>query len=136
MVEHINILMASGHWAEAKAASQKVIFEHPTCASAHAYLGLCLFHERKWQEAYVEFERATLLDPHYWQAGFKMAECLDKMQQYNKAYEVALEWQRVNPNDSHLNHFIHGLIPFLQEEITEGWQIAKHGQPHNVTLTH
>ena len=132
MVEEIGGLMQQARWPEAKAASQRFVFERPTCAEAHAYLGICFFHERNFEEARKSFDRAVTLEPRYWQAGFKLAQCLDQLLRYEDAYEVALHWQSVNPNDPHLNGFIHGLKPFVKEKVSDGWQIARDGIQHNV----
>jgi tetratricopeptide (TPR) repeat protein len=136
MIEAIAALMGRGAWEEAKAASQKLVFDRPTAPEAHAYLGLCYYHESKWEDALKCFERATLLNPQYWEAGAKMALCLDHLLRFDEAYEVATYWQRIHPSDRSLNALVDGLSHHLTEKVTDGWQKSMDKPVHIIEFTH
>lgn len=134
MVDGIRGLMQQGKWEDAKAASEKLVFEHPTYAPAHAHLGICNYQTGQFGDAAKNFERATLLDPQYWEAGIKHAQCLDRLQKFDEAYTVATHWQRFRPNDVALQRLIHGLSFHLSQKVTDGWQKSVTPMHHNVTL--
>ena len=135
MVDEIRTLMQQGKWEDARAACEQLIFEHPTYAPAHAHLGICNFHANQFTDAAKNFERATMLDPHYWEAGIKHAQCLDRLQKYDEAYTVATHWQVIRPSDPTLAQMIKGLTYHLSAKITDSWQISSKPMHHNVTLS-
>jgi Flp pilus assembly protein TadD len=120
-VEEIGRFMAAGQWEGAKAASEELVNERPTLPAAHAYLGLCHYHFSDFAEAEKCFRRATTLDPHYWEAGIKHVQCLDRLQQFEEAYEVAQYWQKEQPNNATIAGLVHGLS-FHAQGRTDAWQ--------------
>lgn len=135
MIQEIVALMSQGRWSEAKAAADKMVFSLPTSAEGHAYQGLCLFHEQQWEAAISSFERATTLNPHYWEAGFKLAECYDRLMRYDEAYEVGVRFQEIHPGDRSFNAFVDGLSHHLTDKVTDGWQKSKDQPAHTIHFT-
>lgn len=135
MTEEIRAFMAKGAWSEAKAASQQYVNNLPTNAEAQAYLGLCYFHEANFGEALKCFERATELNPKYWEAGLKVVQCLDRLCRQEEAYAAAVHWQHVHPNDPTLNFLATSLKKYESQAVTDGWQKSKYKPEHHVTFS-
>ena len=132
MTEVITALMAKGAWAEAKVESEKYVDRLPCNADAQAFLGLCLFHEQQWEKALDCFNKATNLNPKYWQAGLKAAQCLDRLVRLDEAYAAAKHWQDVYPNDHQLNFLVNSLKRYENASTTDGWQKSKYKPDHHV----
>ena len=135
MIESIAALMGQGAWAQAKEESKKLIDQRPTMAEAHAYLGICLYHESNFEEALKSFQRATTLNPHYWQAGTKLVQCLDRLQRFEEAYEAALHWQNEAPSDRTLQSLVNGLSHHVSGKSHDSWQKSTKPMFHNVQIT-
>lgn len=134
MLEEAVSLMSKGDWCGAEAELDRVLDQRPTFAPGYAHKGLCLYHQSKFAEAAVWFERATNLDPHYWEAGTKLVQCLDRLMRYEEAYALALKWQRERPNDATLAGLVHGL-GLHAEGPKEAWQLTvNYDQFHYVEL--
>jgi tetratricopeptide (TPR) repeat protein len=123
--------MRAGHWDAALAEAQAGILELPTHAGYHAFVGLCHFRKGDYHKAVDPFKRATILDPGMWQAGFKLAQCYDKMRLYEEAHATAKEFLRVAPND----HGLQGLVLALQPMVTEG-RIESWEQTRRLDVVH
>ena len=118
---HIEGLLAQGKLAEAAESCQVAILRHPTNARFHAYLGMSLFRTEQFAPAESSFRRATLLDPKFWEAGVKHAQCLYQLRNFEEAYKVAMEWAKVRPADNTLRGLIEFLKPLIQGE-RQGWE--------------
>jgi tetratricopeptide (TPR) repeat protein len=118
-------LMRQGRWDEAMHASKSALQVQPTNAKLQAYLGLCLFQQQDWPGAASAFQKATALQPDFWQAGAKLAQSYERMRRYPEALEVAKEFLRVQPNDITLQGLIRYLTPMVHTR-TEGWERTAH----------
>lgn len=119
--------MQAQDWAGAAAACVDGLRAMPTNPKLHAYLGLCLFHSQRFEEAEQSFQRATTLDPQFWQAGVKHAQTLDRLGKYEEAYDVAKCWQRLAPNDRTLSALLMGLeMRGLDHGPKQGWERTRH----------
>jgi Flp pilus assembly protein TadD len=114
--------MRQGDWEGAKAATQAALLQVPTNPHLHAYLGICFFRQNRFEEAEPCFRRASTLDPGFWQAGAKHAQCLYQLRRREEAYQVAKHWSSVNPNDNTLRGLIHTLQHQVRGTHQEGWE--------------
>jgi tetratricopeptide (TPR) repeat protein len=118
-------LMRQGNWDDAMLACRSALQVQPTNAKMHAYLGLCQFQKQDWQGAAGSFQKATALQPDFWQAGAKLAQSLERMRRYPEALDVAREFARVQPNDITLQGLIRYLTPMVRNRV-EGWERTAH----------
>lgn len=118
----IEAMMQRGDWPGALVATQAALQVTPTNPKLHAYLGLCYFRQNDFVNAEVSFRRAATLDPNFWEAGAKHAQCLDRLRRYEEAYEVAKHWQRINPRDRTLQGLLLGLEGQVRGNRTERWE--------------
>jgi Flp pilus assembly protein TadD len=136
MTHEVEVLIQQGRWAEAHAACQKLVEEHPTTPKLHGFLGYCLMKMNRIQEAEAEFRKAVTLDPNYWEAGIKLAQCLDRMLKFKEALQVAEFYLHMRPNDPGLQALVNGLRRQAGAVEEESWQKnVKKGTQHNVTLS-
>ncbi len=78
--------------AQAEAASSRALKLDPELAEAHASRGLTLTYQRRFDEAFREFERAMELDPNLYEAPWYYARALQaegKLEQASELYEKA-----------------------------------------------
>lgn len=118
----VEALMARGQWDEAIVACKSALQVTPVNPKMNAYLGMCYFRKNDFASAIEPFRRATLLDPKFWQAGAKLAQCYDRLRRYEEAYATAREWIKVNPNDHTLQGLIHALEHQVQGNRRDGWE--------------
>ncbi|MBS1717910.1 MAG: tetratricopeptide repeat protein [Armatimonadetes bacterium] len=109
MTQEIEQLMSSGNWDAAQAACQKAIDDHPGNAKLVAYMGLMLFRKNQYEAASEYFRKAFVLEPKFWEAGLKLAQCLDRLMRYDEALKVAYEVRGIKQNDATLSVLISGL---------------------------
>ncbi|HWD38327.1 MAG TPA: tetratricopeptide repeat protein [Fimbriimonas sp.] len=129
----IEALMQEGKWEDAEHASRAALQVHPTSAKLHAYLGICLFRQNKFEPAAESFKKSTLLDPNFVDAGVKHAQCLDRLQRYEEAFVVANDWLKVRPSDRTLQGIVHGLQHHVRGNRTDGWERTAH-YAHRIIL--
>ena len=125
-------LIRHHEWSRAKTAAEKLLETQPTNSLLHAYRGLCYFEEENWAVAAESFRRATFLDPKYWQAASKLAECYQRLHKYREGLEVCQEFIIVNPNDPALE----SLLQYFQEMAKlplQGWERTSH-LAHEITM--
>jgi tetratricopeptide (TPR) repeat protein len=130
----IEALMKQRDWEGAAVQCKALLQLQPINPRAHAYLGLCHFYKSEWETAAGCFSKATALDPNYWEAGAKLAQCLQRQHKYTEAYEVAREWLHVQPND----HTLQGLVDFLAPLAggrKDGWERTQ-GMSRHIEFTH
>jgi tetratricopeptide (TPR) repeat protein len=118
-------LMKQAKWDDAMMACKAALQVQPTNPKMQAYFGLCLFQQQDWPAAASAFQKATALDPNFWQAGVKLAQALERMRQYDQALEVARQFLLVQPNDISLQGLIRYLTPMVRGR-TEGWERTAH----------
>ncbi len=122
----IEQLMQQQQWDDAIVHCKAALQLQPTNAKLHGYHGMCHFRKREYELAVEPFRKACALDPHFWQAGAKLAQCYDRLKRFEEAYEVAVEWLRVHPCD----HTLQGLAEALQYQVkgnkVEGWERTAH----------
>jgi len=122
----IDALMQKGQWDDAIVECKAVIQVQPTNARVYGLLGMCHFRKGDYQGAIDPFRKASVLDPKFWEAGAKLAQCYDRLKRYEEAYEVAQEWLRVRPQD----HTLQGLVEALRYQVrgnkVEGWERTAH----------
>jgi len=114
--------MQRGDWDAAITECKGALQVTPTNAKIRAYLGMCLFRKNEFALAAEEFRKATTLDPNFWQAGTKLAQCLDRLRRHEEAYEVARHWLRVMPADHTLQGLVLGLEYQVRGNRQEGWE--------------
>ncbi len=122
----IEQLLALGRLDEAQVECQAAIQVQPTNPKLHAYLGMCYFRRSEWLPASESFRRATALDPGFWQAGCKLAQCLDRMRRYDEALAVAKEFAHVQPNDNTLQGLVVLLSDLAKGDRKDGWERTSH----------
>lgn len=133
MTEEVEQMMARGAWAEAQARSAELVQAHPANAKLHGYLGLCLFRQQNFSAAADCFRKALLLDDKFWEAALKLAQCHDRLLQYDEALSAAKIAHKLRPSDPTINVLINGLERQVTESLTDGWQ--KTTVRHNVSLS-
>jgi len=135
MTKEVELLMQQGKWQDAATQCQNLIQQQPAIPKLHGYLGFCLMKMNNIQGAEAAFRRAITLDPNYWEAGIKLAQCLDRMLKYKEALQVAESFLPHRPNDPALNALINGLRRQAGAVEEESWQKSVKGGWHNVTLS-
>ena len=130
----IEAIMATGDWDSAIAACRTGLMSTPCNPKIHAYLGMCFFRKGDFANAIEPFRRATLLDPKFWQAGAKLAQCYDRLRRFEEAYSVAKEWIRVQPNDPTLQGLVFALENQVKGNRLDGWERTR-GLAHKVTFS-
>jgi tetratricopeptide (TPR) repeat protein len=87
---------------------------------------MCHFRKAEYDLAVEPFRKASILDPNFWEAGAKLAQCYDRLKRYEEAYTVAKEWLHVRPSD----HTLQGLVEALKHQVrgnkVEGWERTAH----------
>lgn len=134
MDTQICALMQQGKWDEAEKAARSWVMAQPANAKAQAMLGLCHYHFARFDAAAECFKTSIALDPHFADAGFKLCECFDRLQEYEKALGVAQEFRAQNPNDVRFERFAKAMQQHVPEKITDSWQLTAKPQ-HNVSLS-
>ncbi|MBI5706185.1 MAG: tetratricopeptide repeat protein [Armatimonadetes bacterium] len=124
MISDIEALMEQGKWDEAETALVSFTFNHPENPQGHAYLGLCYERNHLFERAADQFQRAVALEPHYWEAGRKLFQCLDKLGRAREALNVARDVHNLRPSDK----MIEQAIERLENELGE----SKIGVPPKV----
>jgi Flp pilus assembly protein TadD len=120
-IAHIELLMQKRDWAGAADACRTELDVHPTSARVHGYLGMALFRLDAFADAATSFQRAVALDPNFWEAGVKLAQCLTQLRHYEEAFKVANEWLHVQPNNNTLQGLLEFLKPMVRGE-TQRWE--------------
>ena len=136
MIGEVEELIQLGKWAEAQTKTEQFLAMQPCNAKANAYLGLCYFRVGKFEEAIPPLKRAIALDEHYWEAGTKLAQSLDRLQRYEEALEIVNQFLHDRPSDPTLLHLQAGLSRNVSEKITDSWQKSTQLDWHRVELTH
>jgi tetratricopeptide (TPR) repeat protein len=122
----IEDLMRKQAWDDAIVECQAILQVQPTSARLYGYLGMCHFRKGEFQLAIEPFRKACILDPNFWEAGAKLAQCYDRLKRYEEAYEVAKEWLRVQPCDHTLQGLVDGLKLQVHGSAVEGWERTAH----------
>jgi tetratricopeptide (TPR) repeat protein len=135
MTREVEILMQQGKWQEALAECQKLIQQQPAIPKLHGYLGFCYMKLNQIPQAEAAFRKAITLDPNYWEAGIKLAQCLDRMMKYKEALQIAEHYQHMRPNDPALASLVNGLRRQAGAVEEESWQKSVKGGWHNITLS-
>ena len=99
----------------------------------HAYLGISLFKQSKFELAAESFRRATLLDPKFVDAGTKLAQCYDRLRRYEEAYTEANEWLKLSPANRTLQGIVRALELQVKGNRKDGWERTAHFA-HTVTF--
>ena len=122
----IDGLMQQQAWDDAIIECQAALQLQPTNSRLYGYLGICFFRKGEYHLAIDPFRKACVLDPNFWEAGAKLAQCFDRLHRYEEAYEVATEWLKVRPNC----HTLQGLVEALKYQVrgnkVEGWERTAH----------
>jgi tetratricopeptide (TPR) repeat protein len=77
--------LASGHYADAEKAFEKLRQLEPGTAEVHANLGLIYFQERKFEDAILALKRALKLKPTLTKTDNLLAMSLSEIGRYNEA---------------------------------------------------
>lgn len=119
--EGIEELMRKGDWDGACKACEAILQIQPTNAKVLGLMGMCQFRSSDFVGAETTFRKATALDPHFIDAGIKLAQCLERQKRYEEAFNEASEWQKQRPNDRILS----GMVEFLRPHARgnkQGWE--------------
>ena len=127
--------MQQGKWPEAVAACRALIQEQPVNPKLQGMLGYCCMRMNDVTQAEAAFRKAITLDPNYWEAGVKLAQCLDRMMRYKEALQIAESYLPMRPNDPALVALVNGLRRQAGAQEEESWQKSTKGGWHNVTLS-
>lgn len=122
----IELLMQTQQWDDAIVECKAALQLQPTNAKLYGYLGCCYFRKGDFRSAIEPFRKASVLDPKFWQAGAKLAQCYDRLKRYEEAYETAVEWLRVQPSDHTLQGLVDGLKHQVKGNKKEGWERTAH----------
>ncbi len=133
MTEEVEQMMGRGDWDGAFTSCQQLIADHPSSAKLHGYIGLCLYRRTDYAGAAASFRTALLLDEKFWEAALKLAQCLDRMMQYDEALDAAKAAHKLRPSDPTINVLVNGLERQVTEKSADGW--AKTTIRHNVTIS-
>lgn len=122
MLQTIEQLMRTGNWQAVESACRDLLLTHPTNPKVHAYLGLSYFKRGFYEQSVDPLKRATILDPNFADAGFKLAQALNQTRRYKEALQVAREYHHICPN----NAVLEGMIEFLSSkrgvEESDAWE--------------
>jgi tetratricopeptide (TPR) repeat protein len=122
----IDGLMLEHRWDDAILECKAVLQLQPTNARLWGYLGMCHYRKGEFHLAIEPFRKASVLDPNFWQAGAKLAQCYDRLKRYEEAYVIAKEWLAVRPNDHTLQGLVDGLKHQVKGNKKEGWERTAH----------
>ena len=126
--------MAAGNWTQAADEAKAVIAEHPTSAKAWAYLGWALARLGRPSESVEPLRKAIILEPHFWQASFQLAQILDRLGRYPEALQHAREALRDKPGHDPIEGLIRGLERQVPDELTDAWQLSVMPMFHTVVM--
>lgn len=135
MFEAIETAMAAGRWTEAADLCRQMIAEHPTAAKLYAYLGWCEVQLDRPSAAIQPLRTAVILEPHYWQASFQLAQVLDRVGRYEEALQAAHDALRDKPGHPPIVSLIRGLERQVPEKITDAWQVSSKPIFYTIELT-
>jgi len=136
MLEPIEGAMAAGKWNEAAEMCSELIAEHPTTAKLYAYLGWCNAQRGRPLESIEPLRKAVILEPHFWQASFQLAQILDRLGRYAEALQHARDALKDRPGHAPIEGLIRGLERQVPEAITDSWQISTKPMFYTVEITH
>ena len=122
----IDGLMLEHRWDDAILECKAVLQLQPTNARLWGYLGMCHYRKGEFHLAIEPFRKASVLDPNFWQAGAKLAQCYDRLKRYEEAYVIAKDWLAVRPNDHTLQGLVDGLKHQVKGNKKEGWERTAH----------
>src|SRR5256885_14964727 len=109
MTREVEALMQQGKWNEALTECQKLIEQQPVNPRAHGYLGMCFMRLNKFAEAEPAFRKAITLDPNFWEAGVRLAQCLDRQLKDKEGLQIAEHYLKMRPHDHALQTLVNGL---------------------------
>ena len=133
--EGIEALMQRQAWDDAIVECKATLQLQPTCSKLYGYLGMCYFRKGEYTHAIEPFRKASVLDPNFWQAGAKLAQCYDRLKRYEEAFEVASEWLKVHPSDHTLQGLVEGLRYQVHGNRLDGWERTAH-LAHQIKFAH
>jgi tetratricopeptide (TPR) repeat protein len=136
MLEPIEGAMAAGKWNEAADMCIGLIAEHPTTAKLYAYLGWCYAQLGRPVDSVEPLRKAVILEPHFWQASFQLAQLLDKMGRYAEALQHARDALKDKPGFTPIESLIRGLERQVPDKITDAWQVSAKPLFYTVQITH
>jgi len=113
-------------WDDAIIECKAALQLQPTNARLWGYLGMCHYRKGEFQLAIEPFRKASVLDPRFYQAGAKLAQCYDRLKRHEEAYATAKEWLAVQPSDHTLQGLVEGLKHQVKGNKKEGWERTAH----------
>jgi predicted Zn-dependent protease len=135
MLQEVEGLMQKGQWDDAITRLQAILQMQPVNARLHGYLGVCYYKKNKFEEAATEFRKAVTLEPHFWEAGVKLAQSLDRLMRYKEALEVAEHYLHLKPNDGTLQALVNGLRRQQGATSEESWERSIKHDFHAVSFS-
>lgn len=116
-VREIQTLLVQERWREAAEAASAALERHPTNPRLNAQLGYCYWHQGQFERAREFFERATLCDIRFFEAGLMLVRSLDRLHRFQEALAVARHWTKFDPNDAALQGLLRGLERQVPDEL-------------------
>ncbi|BBO24544.1 MAG: tetratricopeptide repeat protein [Fimbriimonadaceae bacterium] len=135
MIEHVERLIRAGKWEDALAEAKELVAKYPTHAAANAVLGTCHCHLGDETQGAEQFRKALELDPHFWQAAFSLARCLDRLGRYEEALEAARAALKEKPSSVRIGRFVKAMERLTPEKITDSWQLSTKPIYWNIEVT-
>lgn len=134
MLEPIETALNAGKWSEALALCEEFLAEHPTVARLNAYHGWSLIQLGRLPEAVEPLRKAVTLEPHFWQASFRLAQLLDRMGRYAEALQHAKHALKEKPGHRSIEGLVRGLERQVPEDVTDAWQVSTKPMFHTVSM--
>ncbi|HEY0868451.1 MAG TPA: tetratricopeptide repeat protein [Fimbriimonas sp.] len=119
---NIEGLMQRGMWEDAIVECKAVLQVQPTNPRLHGYMGICHYRLDRWEEAAISLRRAIILDPHFLDAGVKLAQCLDKCGRHLEAFDVCQDFLHLQPGNTTLKGLSEALQRHTDERRIDGWE--------------
>ena len=135
MTEEYDLMIQRGQWAELFNKCVEDCNELPTNPRPHAYMGFCYMQARQMDRAVICLQKAVRLDPNYFDAQFRLAQCLDRMQRFDEALEPAQEAVRLRPSDPTAQVLLRGIQRYANDKMVDGWKKSEGPMFHNITLS-
>lgn len=136
MLEAIERAIGSGQWNEAAELCRQSLADHPTSAKLYAYLGWSYAQLGRPADSVEPLRKAIILEPHFWQASYQLAQLLDRMGRYREALQHARDAIREKPGHPGIEGLIRGLERQVPDEITDAWQLSVKPMFYTVEITH
>lgn len=133
-IELIQSLLDKERFDEANPLVGAALLKNPTNARLNAQQGYCHWHFDDFEAARASFERATLCDTDFYEAGVMLVRCLDRLHRFSEALNVGRFWSVRNPNDPALQGLIRGLDRQVTDQLGQWTKSIYAFESHRVEI--